>query len=85
MVSFILSIIGILIVGILNYNNRNSVNNNDTFNAIGGMIFISFLWPFIIFLVAGSIVVMVPIWIIYQVGRLIGKLIFKQENEDVVI
>lgn len=71
---------GILIVGMVNYNNKNSVNNNDTFNAIGGMIFISFLWPFVMMLAIGSFVVMVPIWIIYQVGKLIGKLVFKQEN-----
>jgi len=84
-ISFILSAIGILIIGILNYNNQGSFNDNDIINSIGGVILISFLWPLIIFLAILSIVFMTPLWVIYQIGKLIGKLIFKQEKENVVI
>ena len=84
-ISFILSAIGILIIGILNYNNQGSFNDNDIINSIGGVILISFLWPLIIFLAILSVVFMTPLWVIYQIGKLIGKLIFKQEKENVVI
>lgn len=84
-ISFFLSAIGILIIGILNYNNRGSFNDNDIINPIGGVILISFLWPLIIFLAILSVVFMTPLWVIYQIGKLIGKLIFKQEKENVVI
>jgi hypothetical protein len=73
-ISIILSVIGTIIVGIINYDNYFEKEKINAITVIASLIITSFMWPELLLLAILSLVTILPLWLIYKAGRFVGKL-----------